>query len=212
MITCVLWVLATPSWAADTGTVVGTVTLDKKGTAGPIVVYVDGPGPEVAPLAEPAKVIQKNMQFVPHGLVVPPGTVVSFPNDDNRFHNAFSTTPGASFDLGVYNYGESRSYTFPEAGVVDVYCNKHQSMAMQILVVPNAWFVEVDDKGGFRLEGLTLGKHRVTAWTPDHLLASFEVHVEARETASVDFRLARDPSVQNHLNKHGMRYEYAGDH
>ena len=43
-------------------------------------------------------------------------------------------------------------HTFRKAGVVDVQCNIHWWMEMQILVVPNAWYAVTDASARFTLD------------------------------------------------------------
>src|SRR5262245_60043618 len=45
---------------------------------------------------------QRNETFVPHVLAVTTGTTVDFPNSDRIYHNVFSLSKVARFDLGRY--------------------------------------------------------------------------------------------------------------
>ena len=77
---------------------------------------------------------QKNKKFSVEELAVKVGETVMFTNEDPFFHNVFSLSPAATFDLGSYPQGESRSVTFDEAGVVHIECAIHPSMQMVIEV------------------------------------------------------------------------------
>ena len=68
---------------------------------------------------------QRNETFVPHVLAVTAGTVVDFPNSDRIYHNVFSLSKGARFDLGRYEAGHSKSVRFDRPGVVRVFCEIH---------------------------------------------------------------------------------------
>ncbi len=59
----------------------------------------------------PASISQRDEQFVPHLVAVTSGSSVAFPNEDPFFHNVFSLSRGASFNLGRYPSGASRSRT-----------------------------------------------------------------------------------------------------
>jgi plastocyanin len=61
--------------------------------------------------------LQKNRMFSPHLLVIPTGSVVSFPNADPFFHNVFSFFNGKRFDLGLYEAGTSKEVVFSREGV-----------------------------------------------------------------------------------------------
>ncbi len=77
---------------------------------------------------------QKDKKFSVEKLQVNVGDTVTFTNDDPFFHNVFSLSPAATFDLGSYPQGESRDITFEEAGEVQVECAIHPSMQMTIEV------------------------------------------------------------------------------
>ncbi len=88
-----------------------------------------------ATFAEPV-VAQKDKKFSVEKLEVKVGDSVEFRNDDPFFHNVFSLSDTATFDLGSYPQGESKAVTFEEAGEVEVECAIHPSMKMVIEVQP----------------------------------------------------------------------------
>lgn len=77
---------------------------------------------------------QKDKQFTQNHLVVKKGDRVIFGNDDPFFHNVFSLSAPATFDLGSYPEGESKSVVFTQAGEVEVECAIHPSMRLKIQV------------------------------------------------------------------------------
>ncbi len=84
-------------------------------------------------------------------LAITRGSTVDFPNDDPIFHNVFSLSSAATFDLRRYPRGQSRSQTFAKAGIVKVYCNIHSHMSATILVMDNPYFTIPGLDGGFEL-------------------------------------------------------------
>jgi plastocyanin len=77
---------------------------------------------------------QKAKQFTSESLTVKVGDVVHFENQDPFFHNVFSLSDAATFDLGSYPQGESKSVTFEQAGKVEVECAIHPNMRMVVEV------------------------------------------------------------------------------
>jgi plastocyanin len=77
---------------------------------------------------------QKDKQFTVPSLKVKVGDSVKFVNNDAFFHNVFSLSDAALFDLGSYPQGEFKSVTFEEAGVIEVECAIHPTMKMEIVV------------------------------------------------------------------------------
>ena len=133
------------------------------------VVYLD-PAPRAAFDAreEPRpRLDQRSETFEPHVLPIVAGTTVDFPNQDPIFHNVFSVSPVKRFDLGKYPRGHSKQVTFRKAGLVQVFCDIHPSMACFILVLPNRAFARPKDDGSFALPKLPAGTYTVKAWHPD---------------------------------------------
>src|SRR4029077_6476496 len=68
-----------------------------------VVVYLEHVPEGAAPPVRarvPARMEQEGLSFKPHVLAVVKGTEVEFPNRDMLFHNVFSLSKTASFDLG----------------------------------------------------------------------------------------------------------------
>jgi plastocyanin len=145
--------------ATAPGGVAGTVT----GGSGPLWVWVDG---EVAPVSASVTVDQVQTTFVPNALVVAAGTTVQFRNGGPELHDVYSANPNAYFDLGSYPTGESRPYTFRVPGLVEIGCNKHEWMHLNLLVVPNPWFAKVGADHRFRIAGVPPGPHTLRVWGP----------------------------------------------
>jgi hypothetical protein len=62
--------------------------------------------PKVVPAAEPYVMGTQRKQFMPRILPITVGSEVRFPNRDPILHNAFSTSPASTFDVGVYGNGD----------------------------------------------------------------------------------------------------------
>ncbi|HEX2687397.1 MAG TPA: carboxypeptidase regulatory-like domain-containing protein [Kofleriaceae bacterium] len=180
------------------GTIVGKVT----GGGGEAFVYVED---VVTSSQGTAAMKQENKQFVPQVLTVPRGTRVEFPNADPVFHNVFSVTPDASFDLGSYQQGASKNVTMTRSGVVTVYCNMHPQMVGYILVTPSKLYVRAGRDGFYRLANVPAGHHRVVAWAPNARPMTMEVDINEGDSATLEFEL-KQGRPRPHTNKDGMAY------
>lgn len=148
---------------------------------------------------------QEDKQFSPRLAVVQTGTQVVFPNLDTVFHNVFSTSPKNAFDLGSYRAGDKpRSVVMTSPGLVEVFCNVHQKMNVNIMVVPNNLYTKVRAGGSFRIENVPVGARKVVAWSPNTRLVTQKVEVTpsgGQATFSLDYEEA-----QSHTNKLGLPY------
>lgn len=149
-----------------------------------VVIYLDGSFP--APPAT-ATLEQKNRQFSPDMIVVPVGSMVSFPNLDPIFHNVFSLSKPKSFDLGNYPNGQTKTVSFNKPGIVMVNCHLHTNMGAVIVVTPNQFATRADQDGHFVLRNLPAGRQTIVAW---HKAAGFfrqTIEVGEGHTATVEF-------------------------
>lgn len=129
-----------------------------------VVVYVPGLRHGGALPAMRSRVAQKDEQFRPQLTAVTTGSTVDFPNEDPFFHNVFSLSRAATFDLLRYRSGESRSQEFRKPGIVKVFCHLHSQMNAVIMVFDHPWFAIPSEDGTFRIENVPYGDHAVVAW------------------------------------------------
>jgi plastocyanin len=156
------------------------------------------------------KLQQRNKTFLPPVVALPVGSTVDFVNEDLIFHNVFSLSPPAPFDLGLYRAGASKPRTFNEPGAYRVFCNIHPDMAAVILVVPTPYIAEADAAGNYRLE-LPPGRYRITAWSERAEPASVEVAVGDGALVAPPLALDETKFVElPHKNKFGQDYAKPG--
>lgn len=217
----VSWVLLSLAWA-----IVASVMAPSARASGLVVtVYVVGadrigvPGADaVVWLAEPPsgdpaasnggrQITSRTKTFAPRVVVLPVGGEVRFPNDDPIFHNVFSTSEAASFDLGLYRNGEARLQRFVKAGVVPIYCNIHPQMLAYVVVVPSSSYALAGPEGVARISPVAVGHHALRVWHEKGGDWSGVVDVEADRDASLEVTLdASTWRVGAHLNKYGKPY------
>jgi plastocyanin len=137
----------------------------------------------------PQEVRQEKLTFTPHVLPVVKGTTVEFPNEDTVFHNVFSLSKVASFDLGRYPTGASKSVRFTSPGAVKVFCHIHSDMSAIVLVLDNPFFASPGTDGRFTIDGIPPGQYRIVAWHERARLSSRTIHIAAGGTTEVDFEI-----------------------
>lgn len=108
--------------------------------------------------------VQRNIAFGPHVLIVPVGATVRFPNKDKVRHHVYSFSRPAKFEIKLFGKDETRSYKFTTEGAVALGCNIHDSMSGFIKVVDTPYAAKSIASGAARLNGLPSGFARVTIW------------------------------------------------
>lgn len=207
-IAILLILTALSSGGAPQWTVSGRVKIVGRpaGAAVPTIVYAEplDARPRITPRR--GTLTQKNKSFLPHIVAVSAGSTVDFPNQDPIFHNVFSLSRPAAFDLGLYRAGASKSRTFTEPATYQVFCNIHPEMTAVILVLPTSYITEADAEGNYKLE-LPLGLYRITAWSERAQPVSTRIGIV--DMAPTVPELVLDESkfvVLPHKNKLGQDY------
>jgi plastocyanin len=132
---------------------------------------------------------QRNETFVPHVLAITTGTVVDFPNTDTVYHNVFSLSRVARFDLGRYAAGRSQSVRFDRAGIVRVFCEIHSHMNAFILVFSHPFFAMTAADGRYRIDNVPPGTYNVIAWNESGSSEATPVTVHDGGAAELDFTI-----------------------
>lgn len=155
-------------------------------------------------------VTSRDKRFDPRILAVPAGTRVTFPNVDAIYHNAFSLSPGNTFDMGLYRKGASRDVVLKNPGIVRVYCNIHPDMASSVVVVEGNAFALVQRDGTYRIGGIPPGRHEVHIWSD--IAGEQVITLSFAAGAALDWSPALDATRYRrvaHTNKHGKAYPKA---
>jgi hypothetical protein len=161
------------------------------GSPANVVVYIEPIDGGALPARTPGEAVieQRNRAIVPHVTAVQRGARIRFPNRDDVFHNLFSLSDTHPFNLGRYPPGESRSETFPRAGVVRMFCDIHSEMAGTILILDTPLFTRPAADGTYRIDDVPAGRHRVIAWHDASIADTTIVTVGASGVTRVDFDL-----------------------
>jgi plastocyanin len=143
----------------------GVVKIDGKAPAGELgMVTLEPVGAKQRPFPQTRIMEQRNRQFAPRLLVIPIGSMVTFPNFDTTFHNVFSTSDLKAFDLGLYKNGEAREVLFDKEGIIRIGCNLHANMAATIVVVAAPYYTVTDPSGAYNFGSVDPGKYVLKAW------------------------------------------------
>ncbi len=154
------------------GTVKGTITIGGSPASG-VVVSIEGLPEEYLKSRlsnmkpERAQIDQRDGKFIPRVLPVRVGTTVNFPNNDDAWHNVFSTSDAKKFNLGLYPPGKTRNVTFNKPGVVRILCNVHPHMEAYVVVKEHPFFAVSDSRGNYRLPAIPVGRYRLEIWHPE---------------------------------------------
>lgn len=151
-----------------------------------VVVYLKDAVYRGALPARRAELRQEHETFLPHTVAVTRGSSVEFPNGDPFFHNVFSLSRAANFNLGRYERGQSRAREFTKAGTVKVYCDIHSHMSATILIFDHPYFTIPELDGSFELPATPAGEYMIVGWHERVGERAERVRVEAGKAASIE--------------------------
>jgi plastocyanin len=125
---------------------------------------VTGKAPSVT--ATQSSVTQMDLQFSPYVTVVPVGSKVMFPNNDQIDHHVKSFSPVKLFEFVVGKSGSPEPVLFDKVGAVPVHCLLHDWMRAYVYVVDTPWYAKTNERGNVTIDVPT-GNYEVTVWHPD---------------------------------------------
>jgi plastocyanin len=174
------------------GNIVGKVKAKGVKNSADAVVYIEKiPGASFPAPKEHARVDQKNLKFTPHVLPILVGTTVDFQNSDDVLHNVFS--PDActeKLNLGTWPKGQSRSYTFKQAGcTATMLCNVHPEMQAYVLTLETPFYAVSAENGNYEIKNVPAGKYTLKIWHEKLKAQTVSVEVPEKGDVSVDFEI-----------------------
>jgi len=140
---------------------------------------------------ENVKIIQKNAKFIPRVVPVTRNTVVEFINYDKFYHNVFSVTPGARFNLGRRPTGTVVRRKIERPGEIKLFCDIHAQMNATIISLDTPYFARVRPSGTFQINDLPEGEYLVRVYHPDLPDTEEYISIGAGKTIRRNFTLSR---------------------
>jgi plastocyanin len=132
---------------------------------------------------------QKGCEFHPEVLVMAPGEI-DILNSDGVLHNIHTfSTANPAFNKAQPKFKKVMTEKLDKPEAIKVQCDAHSWMHGWIFVTDNP-AATTDDKGGFKIENVPPGKHKVEVWHPVLGKQSKEVEVKAGQDVKVSFELA----------------------
>ena len=154
-----------------------------------VVVFVADAPPDPAVAGSRTAIGQRDESFSPRVVAIARNSVVEFPNFDPFFHDVFSLSRAATFDLGRYPQGQTRERRFTKPGIVKVFCNIHSDMSATLMVFDHRLFAMPLPDGAFTINDVPAGAWKLNAWHERIGVTTKTVQVAAGETARVEFTL-----------------------
>lgn len=204
-------ILSTSAHSQGTGNLTGRFNLKNVKPPQPVVLekYLGKISGKVAPVPKPTVGVwltrpglaaprsvrdvtfsQQGYQFAKHLLIVPVGTRVFFPNEDQDFHNIYSLSRTKRFDLGRYRKGSQPipQVTFDKPGYLLLNCEIHEHMKAHVLVVDTPYFTSSDSEGNFRLKNVPAGNYTLHVQSDKKRSWQQPVQVIAGQTTEVPLK------------------------
>ncbi|WP_189378277.1 methylamine utilization protein [Thalassotalea profundi] len=110
---------------------------------------------------------QINKSFVPSVLIVPKGSLVSFPNSDDLRHHVYSFSAAKTFELKLYAGKPKSPLQFSDEGIVVLGCNIHDAMVGYIYVSENKNNYKTDNNGIITIDQTLNSIERLQVWHPN---------------------------------------------
>ncbi|MCI4671265.1 MAG: hypothetical protein MRZ79_24205 [Bacteroidia bacterium] len=133
-----------------------------------------------------AVLTQKGMNFFPRVLPVTKGSTVYILNEDKEYHNVFSRTPGATFNIGRRPPGHLYPQKIKKSGLIRVFCDIHEQMNAIILSLETPYFVRVGKDNSYTLPNLPDGKYKMVVYHPEYPAHEEDVEISGSQIVTKD--------------------------
>ena len=132
---------------------------------------------ENLPTVDTVRIVQQDAVFFPQVTPVTVGSTVQFINDDPFYHNVFSLTPGAKFNIGRRPTGDVYTKEVPPTkwkvsgiGPIDLFCDIHTQMNAVILSLDTPYFSRLHEDGSYELSGIPAGTYELRVYNKNYEL------------------------------------------
>jgi Carboxypeptidase regulatory-like domain len=160
-----------------------------------VVVYISqgAPDEDGAP-TQPATIVQKGCQYLPHVVPMMVNQELRIENADPLSHNIHP--------LAKINHEWNRAQPagtpaltekFEKAEFIPVKCNVHAWMHTTFAVMKTSHYAVTGENGTFRLPDLPPGKYTLTAWHESYGTKSQDVSITGEQAQNVDFNFKARP-------------------
>ncbi len=127
---------------------------------------------------------------MPRVLPVTVGSTVEFVNKDKVYHNVFSLTPGAKFDIGRKRTGFVHSQKIEAVGRIELFCDIHPQMTATILSLDTPYYTTPDSAGAYVIDGLPSGEYEIRVFHPAFTSDAVSLHLEEGAQVQSHFELS----------------------
>ncbi len=136
------------------------------------------------------RVDQEKVSFVPRVLPVTVGSTVEFVNKDKVYHNVFSLTPGAAFNIGRKRTGLVHAQKIEAVGAIELFCDIHPQMTATILSLDTPYYTTPDSTGNYSIERLPSGEYEIRVFHPAFTTDAVSVHLKEGARVESHFELS----------------------
>jgi len=143
------------------------------------------------PPTQNAVITQKSQTFIPHVIAVTVGSKIYILNEDNEYHNVFSRTPRASFNIGRRPPGHMYPQKINKVGLIKLFCDIHEHMSAYVLSLDTPYFARIDENGNYHIEHLPDGEYRLDIFHPEVTKVSTKIMLKEGKEQVINFDLSK---------------------
>lgn len=155
-----------------------------------VILYPEQGTPALKPTPN-AILLQTEKTFVPKVLPVTKGSTIIIENADDFYHNVFSITPGARFNIGRRPPGNQKRQLIDKSGEIKLFCDIHPQMNAVILSLETPYFTRVYANGRYRLDGIPDGRYRYEIYHPEAGVLTGNLQLKGGNTVEQHFDLRK---------------------
>lgn len=169
-----------------------SLLVDAGGGIAHVVIEIDVADREVVPAPAPLEMDQRGCSFLPHVLLVPAGSEVTFRNSDPFTHNVNVVARRNQAMNAMLGEDGTRTERYEKGDPMQLKCDIHPWMSAWVYVSDAPVHVLSGADGSFVLPALPPGSHKVSCWHESQGKASGTLEVGDDGTiAALDLALGK---------------------
>lgn len=163
------------SAGAPAAEIVGKVVLSGEAAAD-VVISIEGLKLDGPLNGKVYGIDHRNLNFIPHVLVVRAGSTVQFKNSDGMPCHIYSISPAGLFVLRRQD-NKPMTITFDRPGIIEIRCADHRQIYAYVITKENPYFAVTDPQGRFKITKVPPGRYTLQAWYEGKVIDRIAVEV-----------------------------------
>ncbi len=143
--------------------------------------------------SENVQMTQRAKTFYPNVVAITKGSTVYFVNEDEHYHNVYSLSPKARFNIGRRPTGNVYGQKINKSGIIKLGCDIHPEMGAVIISLDTPYFTKADAEGNYNMKDLPNGVYEIQIYHPS--IQKYKETIDLTKGVAIEKNISLKPKV-----------------